>query len=82
MNLLQQDAKYGTVECGTCIRWRSIHAVSNSGGAAARPRRPPPCGDLRRLSDEWMSMGNHLLMVNFCQPSHEFTFNVDIDLLF
>jgi hypothetical protein len=55
---------------------------SNSGGAAARPRRPPPCGDLRRLSDEWMSMGNHLLMVNFCQPSHEFTFNVDIDLLF
>jgi hypothetical protein len=33
---------------------------SNSGGVAARPRRPPPCGDLRRLSDEWMSMGNHL----------------------
>jgi hypothetical protein len=33
---------------------------SNSVGAAVRPRRPPPCGDLRRLSDEWMSMGNHL----------------------
>jgi hypothetical protein len=33
---------------------------SNSGGVAARPRHPPPCGDLRRLSDEWMSMGNHL----------------------
>jgi hypothetical protein len=33
---------------------------SNSGSAAARPRRSPPCGDLRRLSDEWMSMGNHL----------------------
>jgi hypothetical protein len=32
---------------------------SNSGGAAARPRHPPPCADLRRLSDEWMSMGNH-----------------------
>jgi hypothetical protein len=23
-----------------------------------------------------------VLTVNFCQPSHEFTFNVDIDLLF
>jgi hypothetical protein len=33
---------------------------SNSGGVVARPRRPPPCGDLWRLSDEWMSMGNHL----------------------
>jgi hypothetical protein len=33
---------------------------SNSGGASARPRRPPPCADLRRLSDEWMSMGNNL----------------------
>jgi hypothetical protein len=33
---------------------------SNSGGAATRPRRHPPCGDLRRLSDEWMSMGYHL----------------------
>jgi hypothetical protein len=33
---------------------------SNSGGTVARPRHPPPCGDLRRLSDEWMSMGNHL----------------------
>jgi hypothetical protein len=33
---------------------------SNSGGAAARPRRPHPCSDIRRLSDEWMSMGNHL----------------------
>jgi hypothetical protein len=32
---------------------------SNSGGAAARPRRPPR-GDLRWLSDEWMSMGYHL----------------------
>jgi hypothetical protein len=32
---------------------------SNSGGAAARPRRPPR-GDLRRLSDEWMLMGNHI----------------------
>jgi hypothetical protein len=33
---------------------------SNSGGTAARPQRAPPCGDIRRLSDEWMSMGNHL----------------------
>jgi hypothetical protein len=33
---------------------------SNSGGAAIRPWRPPPCGDLRRLSGEWMSMGYHL----------------------
>jgi hypothetical protein len=33
---------------------------SNSGGATARPQRPPPCGDLRQLSGEWMSMGNHL----------------------
>jgi hypothetical protein len=29
---------------------------SNSGSTAARPQHPPPCGDLRRLSDEWMSM--------------------------
>jgi hypothetical protein len=35
-------------------------SFSNSGGSAARPRCPPPCGDLRQLSDEWMSMGNHL----------------------
>jgi hypothetical protein len=35
-------------------------SLSNSSGAVARPRRPPPCGDLRQLSDEWMSMGNHL----------------------
>jgi hypothetical protein len=33
---------------------------SNTGGDAVRPRRLPPCGDLRRLSGEWMSMGNHL----------------------
>jgi hypothetical protein len=33
---------------------------SNSDDAAARPQRPRPCGDLRRLSDEWMSTGNHL----------------------
>jgi hypothetical protein len=33
---------------------------SNSGGIEARPRRPPPSGDLRQLSDEWMSMGKHL----------------------
>jgi hypothetical protein len=33
---------------------------SKSGGAAAMPRHPPPCGDLRLLSDERMSMGNHL----------------------
>jgi hypothetical protein len=78
MNLLRQDAKHGTVECGR--RW--IYSIkmlsmvplnvvdasnedqssssSNSGGAATRPRPPPPCGDLWRLSDEWISMGNHL----------------------
>jgi hypothetical protein len=34
------------------------------------------------LEDEQgLSMGE-LLTVNFRQPSHEFTFNVDIDLLF
>jgi hypothetical protein len=33
---------------------------SNFGGAAVRPQRPPPCGGLWRLSDEWISMGNHL----------------------
>jgi hypothetical protein len=33
---------------------------SSSGGAVVRPQRPPPCGDLRRLSNEWMSIGNHL----------------------
>jgi hypothetical protein len=31
--------------------------------------------------EQCLSMGE-LLTVNFCQPSHEFTFNVDIDLLF
>jgi hypothetical protein len=39
---------------------------SNSDGAAARPRRPPPYGDLRRLSDEWMSMGNHFGCLGGC----------------
>jgi hypothetical protein len=39
---------------------------SNSGGVVARPRRPPPCGDLWRLSDEWMSMGNHLGHLGGC----------------
>jgi hypothetical protein len=33
---------------------------SNSDGVTARHRHPPPCGDFRQLSDEWMSMGNHL----------------------
>jgi hypothetical protein len=31
--------------------------------------------------NQWLSMGE-MLTVNFRQPSHEFTFNVGIDLLF
>jgi hypothetical protein len=33
------------------------------------------------VNEQGLSMGE-LLMVNFHQPSHEFTFNVGIDLLF
>jgi hypothetical protein len=31
--------------------------------------------------EQGLSMGE-MLTVNFCKPSHEFTFNVGIDLLF
>jgi hypothetical protein len=34
------------------------------------------------LEDEQGSSMGEMLTVNFRQPSHEFTFNVDIDLLF
>jgi hypothetical protein len=34
------------------------------------------------LEDEQTLIMGELLTVNFRQPSHEFTFNVDIDLLF
>jgi hypothetical protein len=54
MNLLHQDVKHGIVECGRCIRLRSILAVLQL------RRHPPPCGDLWWLFDEWMSKGHHL----------------------
>jgi hypothetical protein len=60
MNLLHQDVKHGIVKCGRCIRLRSILAVLQLWW------RPPPCGDLRRLSDEWMSMGHHLWGLGGC----------------
>jgi hypothetical protein len=34
------------------------------------------------LKDEQGSSMGEMLTMNFCQPSHEFTFNVGIDLLF
>jgi hypothetical protein len=59
-NLLHQDAKHGIVECGRCIRWRSILAVLQLRQRCGKASASSSCGDLRQLSDEWMSMGNHL----------------------
>jgi hypothetical protein len=50
--------------------------------AMGRPRATAPLRWLRAAGRNSPSCPRSVLTVNFCQPSHEFTFNVGIDLLF